>query len=104
MATGRLGSASLSATTYTTLYQVPLGKTTVCTVSLCNTTSAAVTVRIALAAASGTPAGGEFIEYDVSLPANGVLERGGIVLDAEKYITVYASASGINANAWGYEE
>ena len=103
MATGRLGSAAIAATTNTTLYQVPVGKTAVCNINLCNTSASAITVRIALADAA-TPIDGEYIEYDVSLPANGVLERGGIVLDAEKYITVYASASGIHANAWGYEE
>ena len=34
----------------------------------------------------------DMIEYDVSLPANGVLERTGIVLDATNGIQVYANA------------
>lgn len=103
MTTGRLGAAAVAATTNTTLYQVPAAKTSVCTVNLCNTSSAAITVRIAIAAAT-TPVDGEYIEYEAQIPANGVLERGGIVLDALRYIVVYASATGINATAWGYEE
>lgn len=103
MTTGRLGAAAVSATTNTTLYQVPSGKTAVCTINLCNTSSVAVTVRVGLCATS-TPASGEYIEYETVLPSGGVLERGGVVLDALKYIVVYASAAGVNATAWGYEE
>lgn len=103
MASGRLGSASLSATTITTLYTVPASKVATCSINLCNTSAADVTVRVALAAVD-TPAAGEHIEYDVSIPPSGVLERGGIVLDAGKKVVVYASATGINANVWGFEE
>ena len=100
---GRLGTASLAATTNTTVYAVPTGKTSTVTVNFCNTTSAAATVRLALALAD-TPVAGEWIEYDCSLPANGVLERGGIVLGEGQRIVAYASATGININVWGFEE
>lgn len=102
MATGRLGTADLSAATNTTLYTVPAGTFTVATVNLVNRTSGAVSVRIALAA-SATPANGEYIEYGVSLAANTVLERTGLVLDAGKNLVVYASATGISAVAYGIE-
>lgn len=100
---GRLGSASLSATTNTTIYTVPTGKTATVTVNLCNTGATATTVRLAVALAD-TPVAGERIEYGVSLPANGVLERGGIVLGAGQKIVAYAGAVGVDVNVWGFEE
>ena len=103
MATGRLGAADLAATTNTTIYTVPASKVGSCSVSLCNRNSAAVTVRLALAS-TGTPGNAEWIEYDTIVPANGVLERTGIVLAAAQRIVAYASAAGVSALAWGYEE
>ncbi len=102
MATGRLGTADLSAATNTTLYTVPSATFAVATVNLVNRTASAVTVRIALAS-SATPGNGEWIEYGVSLAANTVLERTGLVLDAGKSVVVYASASGVSAVAYGIE-
>ena len=102
MATGRLGTADLSATTNTTLYTVPTSTFAVVTVNLVNRSSSAVTVRVAMSA-TATPSNGEWIEYGVSLAANTVLERTGLVLDAGKNIVVYASATGVSATAYGIE-
>lgn len=103
MATGRLGAADLAATTNTTLYTVPASKVGSCSVNLCNRTATAVTVRLALAS-TGTPGNAEWIEYDAEIPAHGVLERTGIVLGAGQRVVAYASAAGVSALAWGYEE
>lgn len=103
MATGRLGTADLAATTLTTLYTVPVSKVGSFTLSLTNRTAAPVAVRAALAA-TATPAVSEYIEYDAIVPANGVLERTGLVLDATKLLVVYAGAAGVSANAYGFEE
>jgi hypothetical protein len=105
MATGILGQQDVAGTTYTNLYQCPADTFTVATVSLCNRSSSAVNVRIAITgtAPPSAPTNSEFIEYDVSLSGNGVLERTGIVLQAGKYIAVYASTTGISANAYGIE-
>ena len=102
MATGRLGSADLAATTLTTLYTCPATTFTVTSVSICNRTASPITVRIALASAA-TPTNAEYIEYDVTVAANQVLERTGIVMDAGKLIVVRASATGISAVAYGIE-
>lgn len=100
---GRLGSASLAATTNTTIYTGAAGKVTSCTINLCNTASVAVSVRIALSL-TGSPVDGDWLEYNVSLPSSGILERGGIVLDEGQNIVVYASATGVNVNVWGFAE
>lgn len=102
MATGILGTADLALTTNTTLYTVPADTFTVVNLTLCNRTSAATTIRVALSA-TDTPSNSEWIEFDVSLPAKGVLERTGLVLDATKRIVVYSASTGVNAVAYGIE-
>jgi hypothetical protein len=79
MATGRLGAQDLSATTNTTLYTCPASTFAIVNVSICNRNATSVTVRLALAS-SATPGGSEWLEFGVTLPANSVLERTGLVL------------------------
>ena len=102
MATGRLGTADLAATTLTTLYTCPATTFTVASVSICNRTASPITVRLALASAA-TPTNAEYIEYDTTIAANQVLERTGIVIDAGKLIVVRSSATGVSAVAYGIE-
>lgn len=102
MATGRLGTADLTAATNTTLYTCPVDTFAVITVSVCNRGSTAVNVRIAVCD-SATPTNAEFLEFDTSLSANGVLERTGIVVDAGKLVVVRSSAVNVNAVAYGIE-
>ena len=98
MATGKLGTASLAATTLTTVYTVPSSIVASYTISVCNTTS-----RLA-ESTSGTPNASEYMEYGTVIPANGVLERTGRVLGAAATVVAYASATGVSININGYEE
>jgi hypothetical protein len=102
MATGRLGIADLSAVTNTTVYTVPASTFTVATLSICNRSSSAITVRVAIASAA-TPANSEFIEFDVQILAKGVLERTGIVMDAGKLLVVRSSSLDVSAVVYGIE-
>ena len=105
MATGRLGAESLLATTYTTVYTVPSTTFTVASISVCNRNATDVSVRIAVTPTAGpaAPGNAEFIEYDVVISGNGVLERTGIVLDAGKTISVYSDTANVSAVAFGIE-
>jgi hypothetical protein len=102
MATGRLGVADLAAATNTTLYTVPANTFSVVTVSVVNRGASAASVRVAISS-SATPADSEYIEFDTSLSAKGVLERTGIVLDAGKLLVVRSSAISVNAVVYGIE-
>jgi hypothetical protein len=102
MATGRLGVADLALATNTPLYTVPADTFSVVTLSICNRGNAAITVRVAVASAA-TPTNAEFIEYDTEILAKGVLERTGIVMDANKILVVRASATNVSAVAMGIE-
>jgi len=102
MAAGRLGTPQdLAATTNTTLYT---NATTyaVASVTLCNRNSTAVSIRIALSA-TATPGNAEYIEYGTTIPANGVLERTGLVVGATQNLVAYASATGVSAVVYGIE-
>lgn len=104
MATGRLASpVQLSAASNTTVYTVPSGYYSVFNVSMTNTGSSSVTVRLALAS-TASPGTAEWIEYDTVILGKGVFERTGLVLDAGKYVVAYASAgSAVNVTVYGIE-
>ena len=93
MATGRLGTANITTTANTTVYTVPASTFSVVSLNVVNrSSSASAQIRIAIASAS-TPTIDEWIEYDSSLVANGVLERTGLVLDAGKLLVVQTPTS-----------
>lgn len=104
MASGRIFATDLTAGAYNSAYQVPVGKTTTCSVSICNRNTTSVMIRLALAASTGTPANGEFIEYSTMIPGFGVLERTGLILAATQYITVYSDTANVSAVGYGFEE
>lgn len=102
MATGRLGAVDLSAATDTTVYTCPASTFSVVSVSVCNRGATSATIRVAVAA-SATPTAAEYIEYDSTVLAKGVLERTGIVLSAGQVLVVRSSAISVNAVVMGIE-
>ena len=103
MASGTLGQADLAATTNTAVYTVPSGKVASCNVNVLNRTASNVTVRMAISA-TNAPTNSEFLEYEATVPANGVMERTGLVASAGKNLVIYASSTGVSVNLFGFEE
>jgi hypothetical protein len=104
MASGVLGQSALSATTLTTVYTVPASTLAVVNINIVNrSTSSTADVRIALAS-TATPAVSEYIEYDATVPARGVLERTGIALQATENVVVYASTANCSVSVYGLEQ
>jgi len=102
MASGVYGKVDVSsASTWTEVVAASAG-TKVATINIVNRQATATTVRIALRDAAGNVTNADCIEYDVSLPANGVLERTGIVLDSSNGLHVYASAA-VSAVVYGID-
>ena len=91
-----------SAATWTTVVAPPASGIKVTTVTLCNRTGGNLTVRLALAA-NNSVTDADVIEYGVTIPANGVLERTGIVLDTSNGLQVYSSGAGLTAVAYGID-
>lgn len=103
MASGILGQSSLSATTLTTVYTVPASTLAVVNINIVNrSTSATADVRVAIGTA--IPGVGEYIEFDATVPARGVLERTGIVMNAAKNVVVYTSTANCSVSVYGLEQ
>ena len=103
MASGVYGKADLADTTWTEIAAAPTSGVKVTSVSICNRTAAEVTVRLAVSADTANINDSDYLEYDVTIPANGILERSGIVLSPTNGLMVYASATGVSAVAYGID-
>jgi hypothetical protein len=107
MANGILGSADLSAATYTAIYLVPVNTFSVATVSICNKNATSITVRLAVAKTDPLgvtlPAADDYLEYETEILPNGVLERTGIVIDASRQIYARSSSANTAVMVYGIE-
>lgn len=103
MPSGILGQAAPAATTNATVYTVPAGKLASFNVNIVNRGSVAVSVRLAIAS-TDTPSNAEWIEYGAAIPANGVLERTGLVAQTGERVVAFASTADVSVNVYGYEE
>ena len=103
MASGVYGKQDVAATTWPEIVAAPASGIKVVTLSVANRTGSAVNISVALRDAAGNVTDADHIESGVSLPANGVLERTGIVLDTSNGLHVYAGATGISAVAYGMD-
>ena len=102
MASGVYGKSDLTAATWTEIVAPPASGVKVTTLNLVNRSDANRKVRVALSADT-TVTDEEYIEYNVTIPANGVLERTGIVCSANNGLYVYADGASVTAVAYGMD-
>lgn len=104
MSTGLLGKAILAATTSTTVYTVPAGKTASLTVSFCNQSSSdGAKIRLSLTDLASATAN-SYLEFDSNIPPNGILERGAIVAGQNENIIVRSTSDTVSVVVYGIEE
>lgn len=102
---GRLGAVDLAATTNTTAYTVPASRKATCGINICNRNASSITFRLAhIDGALGSVADEDYLEYGVTIAANGTYERTGITMTATHTLMVYASGTGASAVVTGVEE
>ena len=102
MASGVYGKSDLTAATWTEIVAPPASGVKVTTLNVVNRTDANRKIRVALSADT-TVTDEEYIEYNVTLPANGVLERTGIVCSASNGLYVWADGASVTAVAYGMD-
>ena len=100
-----LGQVAPSATTNTTLYEVPaLKETIISTLVVANRVATASSFRIAVRPNGATLSNEHYIAYDVAV---GVLDSTtltlGLTLDAGDIITVYSSSANLSFGLFGSE-
>lgn len=103
MAVGRLGAWEIFPSIVQSVYKCTTDDATVINISICNRGEYPSYVRVAITAAENTATLDEYIEYDVRLEPKGVLERSGLVLPANHYVTVRATGEKTSVVLWGYE-
>ena len=103
MASGKLGSAALAANTNSTVYTVPASTVATLNVAIVNRGDAAAVVNISIGTTT-TPGNADYVEFGVSVPAKGVLERTALVAGAGERVIVRSSTPDCSVRVHGFEE
>ena len=103
MASGKFGSSTLAQGVLTLLYTVPLNTVATVNVRFSNKNAASAKIRLAIGSGS-SPVDGDYLSYDQSIPANGIIEDTGIVCSAGEKVWGYSAANGVNIRVHGFEE
>jgi hypothetical protein len=103
MSSGVLGQVSIAATTNTTLYTVPASNLAYANVNITNRNTTNVSVRVAITTGAD-PTTAQYIEYDVDVAPNGVLERTGLVMEATRRVVVYSDTANVSCSVYGVEQ
>lgn len=98
MATGKLGSANLAAGVDTLLFTTAVAQ--VFNVRFANRNTTAVKVRVAIGTGA-SPAAADYVDYDVTIQANCILEDTGLVASSEEKVWVRSDTANVSVRAHG---
>lgn len=99
--TGILGSVNLLNGPSQAIYINDKSAASVVTVNVCNrNTTRSALIRIAVSTTE-TPTDNDWIEYDIEVGPNGVLERSGVWVDSLEYVVVRSNMPNVNTMVWG---
>jgi hypothetical protein len=100
---GRLGTAAPAADTDTTVYTVPAGTVATLNIAACNRGAATAKVRVAITPGGAAPTDADWVEYDATIPAAGVLERSALVAGAGEAVIVRDDVGTCTYRVHGFE-
>lgn len=100
-ATGKLGSANLAAATNASVYICPALTAATLNIRLCNRNATPAKVRVSIGAAA--PAAADYIEYDISIPGNGILEDSALVVSPGEVVVAYSDLANVSVRVHGFE-
>lgn len=103
MASGKLGVANLAAGADTLVYTVPASTIATVNIRVANRNASAVKIRVAIGTGA-SPNAGDYIDYDITVPDNGILEDTGIVCGAGEKIWVRSDVANVSVRVHGFEE
>jgi len=105
MAAKVLGKVDLTATTDTSVYQVPTNFESSFNVSICNRNASIVNVRIALVTGAITAVTvADYLLYDFQIAANSSFQITGLVSEASVSVMAYSDTANVSVQAYGYED
>jgi len=109
MVAKRFGALDLIANTDTILMSGTTGFSTTLNVRFVNRTTSPVRIRLALvdepqSTALTNLSLEDYLEYDVEIRPNGVLENTGIVIPEDYSLVVRSDSNNVTAIAFGFEE
>jgi hypothetical protein len=103
-------TALMSASTYTPLTPANAtpasGRIRAVSVNFCNTSaSVSATIRLALSTNNASsPGTADFLEYNITLPPLGTLERTGVIMSNGYYLYGWASTANVTVVSWGIDD
>ena len=103
MASGKLGTANLASGADTLVYTVPANTRATVNIRIANRNAAAAKIRVAIGTGA-SPGAADYIDYDISLAANGILEDTGLVCSAGEKVWVRSDVANVSVRVHGFEE
>lgn len=103
MPSGVLGKANLTAGADTLVYTVPASTVATINIRVANRNAETAKIRVAIGT-EANPTAADYIDYDIPLSANGILEDTGLVCSSGEKVWVTSDVSNVSARVHGFEE